>query len=212
MSQPPRIDRLVFWMAGVLTPHVSQVTLVQTLDSPSAAPPDMVFALADLDRELATGALSPAEYCQQALHLTRAHMQAAELERRIVDAIPLHADILRVVDALIGRYDVRLLANLPPYWLDGLMGRLDLAARFDADRIAVAVDYHPRDLSADLLSRLVDAGIIVPGRTLLVDDDPLRAETAIRAGLDAALFVDARRLYRDFGLWGLVPLRQTLPG
>jgi FMN phosphatase YigB (HAD superfamily) len=211
MSEPPRIDRLVFWMAGVLTPHLCQVTLVQTLNAGSPAPADMVFALADLERELATGALSPSEYCEQALHLTRADMPAAELERRIVDALSLHADILRVIDALVERYDVRLLANLPPGWLEGLMDRLSLSTRFDAGHVAVVADFHPRDLSADLLPRLVDVGIIVPGRTLLVDDDPLRAETAIRAGLDAALFVDARRLYRDLGLWGLVPLRQSLP-
>jgi FMN phosphatase YigB (HAD superfamily) len=211
MSELPRIDRLVVWIAGVLTPHLSQVTLVQTLNSLSAAPADMVFALADLERELATGALSPSEYCEHALHLTRVDMPATELERRIVDDISLHADILRVIDALVGQYDVRLLANLPPSWLDGLMDRLGLSARFDAGRIAIVADFHPRDLSADLLPRLVKAGVIVPGRTLLVDDDPLRAETAIRAGLDAALFVDARRLYRDLGLWGLVPLRQSLP-
>jgi hypothetical protein len=211
MSEPPRIDRLVFWMAGVLTPHLSQVTLVQTLNAGSPAPADMVFALTDLERELATGALSPSEYCEQALHLTRADMPAAELERRIVDALSLHADILRVIDALVGQYDVRLLANIPARWMDAVMDHLDLSSRFDAGRIAVVSDYAPRDLSADLLPRLVEAGVITPGRTLLVDDDPLRAETAIRAGLDAALFVDARRLYRDLGLWGLVPLRQSLP-
>jgi hypothetical protein len=57
-----------------------------------------------------------------------------------------------------------------------------------------------------LFDRLVRDKIILPGHTLWIDHDPHRAMTAIRLGLDAALFEDAARLYRDLGLWGLVPL------
>jgi len=57
-----------------------------------------------------------------------------------------------------------------------------------------------------LFEALVRDGVILPGQSIWIDHDPHRAMLAIRRGLDAALFEDGPRLYRDLGLWDLVPL------
>jgi len=44
------------------------------------------------------------------------------------------------------------------------------------------------------------------GNSVLVDWNPLRTKAALNAGLDAAIFEDTNRFYRDLGLWGIVPL------
>lgn len=75
-------------------------------------------------------------------------------------------------------------------------------ALFPVERVVLA----PTDDPPALFKHLVRDEIMLPGHALWIDSDPHRAMTAVHLGLDAALFEDAARLYRDLGLWGLVPL------
>jgi len=79
----------------------------------------------------------------------------------------------------------------------------------DAYRPSLSPEYmtiaDTRDPSALFDSLILDR-IMLPGHAIWIDQNPHRAMIAIRRGLDAALFEDAPRLYRDLGLWGLVPL------
>ena len=57
-----------------------------------------------------------------------------------------------------------------------------------------------------LLDTLIAHRVISPGHTLWVDHHSPRTSEALRKGVDAAIFVDARRLRRDLALWLLMPL------
>jgi hypothetical protein len=55
-----------------------------------------------------------------------------------------------------------------------------------------------------MLQWLVEAGAIIPGKSLWIDNHPVRTMLAVRQGIDASVFVDAERLYRDLELWGII--------
>lgn len=107
-----------------------------------------------------------------------------------------------------------------PALLSELAESLDLWAagsRKDCDHLATLTDYRGALVAAhiveladgpigEVLDGLVVRRVIEKDRTVWVDWHPRQAMTAIRRGLDAALFEDAARLYRDLGLWGLVAL------
>lgn len=206
-----RIERLVFWMGGVVTLPLWQLTLEASKLQLTAVPVHRRFALMDLQRALALGAVSADEYCYRATQVIQVAISPAELEQRVLRCFRLTLGMLWLIDRLAETYSISLLADLPRTWAHELLSTLGLSGRFATSDILVTSEYRPANLAEDLFERLKTSELIVPGKTLFIDYDWLRAEATIRSGLDVALFVDVRRLYRDLGLWGLVPLRQTLP-
>lgn len=57
-----------------------------------------------------------------------------------------------------------------------------------------------------MLRELLGTGILNASTTLFIDHHPRRCMEAVKLGIHAGIFEDAPRLYRDLGLWGLVPL------
>ncbi len=113
--------------------------------------------------------------------------------------LPGMADLL---DAVQHRFELWLVSNYPPQQTAVIIEKNGLSTWF-ADTAVYALSEQPADHQA-LLQRLVDAGVITPASSLWIDPDPVRTMLAIRQGIDAGIFVDSARLYRDFGLWGFV--------
>ncbi|MFO7782880.1 MAG: hypothetical protein R6W94_14785 [Spirochaetia bacterium] len=61
-----------------------------------------------------------------------------------------------------------------------------------------------------MLRELLGTGILNASTTLFIDHHPRRCMEAVKLGIHAGIFEDAPRLYRDLGLWGLVPLIHRL--
>lgn len=61
-----------------------------------------------------------------------------------------------------------------------------------------------------LLRELLRQGVLNASTTLFIDHHPRRCMEAVKLGIHAGVFEDALRLYRDLGLWGLVPLMHQL--
>jgi hypothetical protein len=63
---------------------------------------------------------------------------------------------------------------------------------------------------AGVVRELLSAGVLNTTSTLFIDHHPRRCMEAVKVGIHAGIFEDAPRLYRDLGLWGLVPLMHQL--
>ncbi len=202
----PRIDHLALWASGVLVRRVAQVTQ-EVLWPPGEKPaPGLCFGLINLERQLSAALLSPEAYCRAAVELAGASMPPADLATYLENRLDLVPGILAVVDELAShRYRLHMLWDLPRRWLTPVAQRTGLAQRFPDAAVIVIEDYPPGGSLVALLNSLVSARIIAPGRSLLVDDDPVRAMATVRLGLDVGIFVDAERLRRDLGLWRILP-------
>lgn len=110
----------------------------------------------------------------------------------------------KVLDALHHRFELWLVSNYPPQQVAAIISENSLSQWFEDGSVYSLPDYIV-DHQA-MLQSLVEAGVIIPGKSLWIDPHPIRTMLAIRQGIDATVFVDSERLYRDLGLWGIVSL------
>jgi hypothetical protein len=61
-----------------------------------------------------------------------------------------------------------------------------------------------------LIDELLRRGVLDRASTLFIDHHPRRCMAAVRHDIHAGIFEDSPRLFRDLGLWGLVPLIHSL--
>lgn len=62
----------------------------------------------------------------------------------------------------------------------------------------------------DVAPGLIEGAGIEPAKTLVIDAAPRRCLRLARTIPYVGVFVDAERLYRDLGLWGILPLEHSL--
>ena len=109
-----------------------------------------------------------------------------------------------ILDTLSPCFELALVSSCPSQQLDTIIAKNSLSRWFDAG----AVYRLPQHMVSDheILRYLVKEHVIEPGQSLWIDHDPIRTMLAVREGIDAGIFVDSKRFYRDLGLWGIVPL------
>jgi hypothetical protein len=201
-----RINRLVFWVGGVVLPAISQVCL--EVLAPDREQVGLRLELLDLEKALWTGAISTEDFCLGAIGLTGATLVVDDL----LAEIPKRADPLPGMPGVIGDlaadYELALVSDYPRRWLLPAMQRGGLSRWFADETVFCVSEHAVSGEYPELFETLVTSKVIIPGSSLWVDHNPSRTSVAIRQGIDASVFVDADRLYRDLGLWGLVPLEQ----
>jgi hypothetical protein len=107
-----------------------------------------------------------------------------------------------LLDELAPGYELWLVSCYPARQTAAVISENALSRWFGRERDYVL----PDDVvnHGGILSLMVTAGVVQPGKSLWIDDHPVRTMLAIRQGIDAGIFVDARRLRRDLWLWGIV--------
>lgn len=200
----PRIKHIVFITGGVILPTVTQATLAslnpgQQLDAGSQ------FILHGLEKALTTGKISPQAYCQRVIQQTGAMTNAGELIVDVLESTTLLPGMLPLIKELSEGLDLGLVSDYPDKWITPIIMRTGLGAYFPrgADQVIGEVWTKPDYIG--LFRFLIEQNVLKPGSSMWVDHNSLRCMAAIRQGIDVGIFVDARRLYRDLGLWGLVP-------
>ena len=195
-----RIKRFVFWVGGVIFPAISQVSL--EILAPGGKDSGIQLELRELERALWIGLISTEEFCRRAIDVAGAAIAASDLFAEIPGRVEPLPGMPELVRELARNYEVFLVSDYPRQWLQPALQRIGFiqqsASIFFVSKLGTSDEY------ADLVEMLVESSVIVPGSSLWVDQNPARTAVAIRRGIDASIFVDARRLYRDLGLWGLV--------
>jgi hypothetical protein len=110
----------------------------------------------------------------------------------------------KVLDALHHRFELWLISNYPSRQVSAVISDNSLSQWFEDGAVYSLPEHivgHPESLGS-----LVEAGVLIPGKSLLVDNHPIRTMLAVRQGIDASVFVDSERLYRDLVLWGIISL------
>ncbi len=185
-------------------PTVTQATLALLNPDPQ---PDAgsLRNLFGLEKALTTGEISPQAYCRQVIQQTRARTSPGELIAGVLERTALLPGMLPLIKELSERVDLGLVSDYPGEWVTPIIDRSGLSAYFPAGPDQVIGELGAKLDYAGLFRLLIERDVFKPGSSMWVDHNSLRCMAAIRQGIDVAIFVDARRLYRDLGLWGLVP-------
>lgn len=107
-----------------------------------------------------------------------------------------------VLDALHHRLELWLVSSSLSQQVAAVISKNSLDRWFEDEAIYSLPEYISGHQA--LLQSLVEAGVIIPGKSLWIDHHPVRTMLAVRQGIDASVFVDSKRLYRDLGLWGII--------
>jgi hypothetical protein len=168
-------------------------------------PPAQRRALLEAALALAGGREQSAGFCARAAAICGelGEPAAAQLHERLANELTPLAGIPALLSDPALTCELRLVSDYPAEWLLPALARSGLARIFPAGEIAYVADLGG---FPGLFDALVERRVIVPGRTLWVDAHSPRTSAALRKGIDAAIFEDARRLRRDLGMWRLLPL------
>ena len=120
------------------------------------------------------------------------------------DVYQIQPGITKVLDALYHRFELWMVAKFPSQPVIELISKNSLAHWFEDGAVYSLPERNMGHMA--MLQSLVEAGAIIPGKSLWIDCHPVRTMLAVRHGIDATIFVDSHRLYRDLWLWGMVPL------
>jgi hypothetical protein len=208
----PRIEHLAFWLGGVVIPHMWELTRDTLIANGAECPPELCLALIDQETALTIGSIAPEDFCTYAIELAGIELPSSRLKSQIQQRIGIMPGVLPVIDALARRYPLHLVSDFPSQWLSVVLQSTALSAYFADDSIVMTSDLGLDNVYSAynaLPKALIDAGLLIPGKSLLVADDPILTESAIRSGLDAIIFVDASRLRRELSLLRLLAPETT---
>jgi len=199
-----RITRLVFWAGGVVLPTLPEVTASFLAPGRPATLAER-SGLQEAAHALAIGQEDPGQYCRRVTGAfgvpgATSFKPLYETRAASVDALPGMPDLIAELALTL---EVRLVSDYPAIWLLPALARSGLAHCFPPAEISYMADLGG---FPGLLGVLIAAGVVLPGHTLWIDAHSPRTSEALRKGVDADIFVDARRLRRDLALWRLMPL------
>ena len=197
-----RIARLMFVAGGAVFPNVAEAAAA-FLDAGQDVSPVQRMGLLEASAALAAGTSDARQFCASAAELCAAPSEAAsQLYECLAERLDAHPGMSSLMGELARTSEVFLVSDYPRDWLMPALARSGLEPYCPADKITYTAGLGGY---GGLFERLVAAGVILRGHTLWIDAHSRRTSEALRRGIDAAIFVDARRLRRDLGLWGLAP-------
>ena len=154
---------------------------------------------------LAGGREEPVQFCVRAAEVCGEHGEPAAslLYEKLTNELSPQPGMPALLSDPALVCEMRLTSDYPAVWLLPALARSGLAHCFPADEISYVADLRG---FTGVLDALIATGVVMPGHTLWVDYHSPRTSEALRKGVDATIFVDARRLRRDLALWRLMPL------
>ncbi len=199
-------DTLLFWMDGVVTTSLAEVTIrqLETIIDDRLGIAERL-EIRDWALELQLGRIDGTTFCRNALALTQAPLAETELASRIERSIMPIPGVLDVVGELVGEYGLWLIAHCPREWLVPVFERLDLVRLFPGDSILVCPESGLSGLLPDVFYLAAQQAGKPFEDCLLVAADSAITTAAVNVGLNAIIFTDAHRLRRELSLRQLLP-------
>jgi hypothetical protein len=193
---------IFFWMGGVVTqalePLLRQalaslapqgVLRTNLLAAPGFAAQCEAFTL---------GQVSDLDFCQAVAGIAGLDVSPAALRDAAVAGLAAAPGVIREIDRLPRAIERWLIVDYPQAWFDAACDRLAIDPCFAAEnRIFLDRSRLPR-LVPDVFDALAQAAHLPLEACLVVDAQSRRAVAALDRGFPAAIFVDARRLEREF--------------
>ncbi len=200
------IDTLLFWMDGVVTTPLADITIHQ-LESVLNDRLGIAerLEIRDWALELQLGRIDSVTFCNKSLAITQAPLAEKELAARIGKNVAPIPGVLDVVRELIGTYGLWLIAHCPREWLLSISERLDLVHLFTGHSILFCPESGLSRLLPDVFYLAAQQAGKPLENCLLVAGDSAITTAAVNVGLNAIIFADARRLRRELGLRQLLP-------
>jgi hypothetical protein len=202
MSGLPKIDAVAFWLEGVLAPSLADLCAQVFFDQPIASVDVHIrLRLRTAGEQLALGQIDAAAFCARAVESCGAVMTPAECEQALRGALVLRNEVRAIVQDLPTSAARWVLCGMPRSWVDTSA----LAPIVTPERWLFTSEMHLLRLTPDVFATWATRAGLPLSACMMVDAETPRAVEAVRRGLHAAIYVDAKRLRREFVLRRMLP-------
>ncbi len=202
MSAPGahRICEIAIWLGGTLLPDL-RTAAAATCDTAHVREPHRSVKLHQLVEQLTWGIVTPDVFARELGATCDPPPAPDAVVARLLAAVHPQPGMVALVGSLAAQLPVRFVCDYPRPWLATLVAGGELGAHIETGQTVYTAEVHADGES--WCRALIAAGVLTLGNTLWIDGDTRRAVTALRHGVDAALYADAEHLRRDLGLWRL---------
>jgi hypothetical protein len=197
----PDTRAVFFWMGGVITQALEPLLTQALADCGQSglnllARPGFAQACADLT----LGKRTDLDFCRDLCALAGADCTPGELGAAVIRAFAPTPGVIQTVDLLPPAYQRWLIVDFPRAWFEPVCQRLAIRPCFPAERTVFLPECGLSDLIPDVFDRLAARAQLTMQQCLVLDGSSHRAVAALDRGFPSAIFVDARRLAREFVL------------
>jgi hypothetical protein len=200
------LQAVFFWFGGVLVQPLPDLLLQEIFGQPiESVKPQTRLDLRALAQDLAIGRIDSRGYCQEAIRICQSDLREEDLATGVIRDCVLQASILEAIDRLPVRYERWLIVDYPQDWFYPIDDRMSLLTRFPDEYILFTSNCGLTRFVPDIFYQIIQRSNLPMEECMIVDGVTARAIEAVRHGLSSTIFVDARRLERDFELRKLIP-------
>ncbi len=188
-----------FWMDGVVTPPFS-IILSKVLNDLGKNRVNL-FALpnfAGLCDGLALGQIDDLTFCRSIGESAQLTIEPWALRERVIAAIAANPRVIQIIQLLPEPYERWLVIPFPASWFDQVAERLSILQCFTADKLIRLSQSGLGQVIPDVFYHLAWRAQITLPTGLLVDASSRRCVLSLNHGLPSAIYVDPRRLEREF--------------
>ena len=200
------IDRYYFVLGDVIIRSLSWTIINTFKDKPIFSDGAIRKKLYECEADYSLGRISNEKFFIEATKISSMNMGPDEFESIIYNKVELIEGILEVIKELGKQYSLFLFSQYSPEFFDELSSRLNISDTFPDKNILYACRTGLPDLTDCLFEKIISEKWVIPGRSIWIDSDPHRTSASIRAGIDAIIFLDSKRLRREIALRGFLPL------
>lgn len=202
---------IFFWMSGIITPSIPEILSKVLLDSGKQ---DVnLLALPNFQKlcdELTIGKIDELKFCNAICEMTGLKMKPKIFQEKILDAVSLNASVKRIINLLPENYDRWLVVDFPKSWFDHVSQNQAVSASFFQDNIVLLSKSKLMNVIPDVFYHLAYCAHVPLDEGLWIDASAKRTVEALNQGMQAAVFVDPRRLEREFTMRYFVTLPQPV--
>jgi hypothetical protein len=195
----PDTRAVFFWMGGVITQALEPL-LTQVLADRGLAGVNLLArpGFAQACGDLTLGKCSDLDFCRDMCVLAGADCTPGELREASIGAFAPTPGVIQTIDLLPPAYQRWLIMDFPRAWFEPICERLGILPCFPAERTIFLPECGLSSLIPGVFDLLAARAQLTMEQCLVVDASSHRGVAALDHGFPSAIFVDSRRLAREF--------------
>jgi hypothetical protein len=197
----PDTKAVFFWMGGVITQAIEPL-LCRALAACGQTGTNLLVrpGFSSACQSLALGKLDGLGFCREICAMAEAAISPEALQAALIAAFDPTPGVIQEIDRLPSAYRRWLIVDVPRTWFEQVCERLLIHPCFPPGGLIFLAETGLDRLEPDIYDYLaVRAGLRLD-QCLVLDRSSHRAVAALDHGFPSAIFVDARRLEREFVL------------
>ena len=195
------VPALFFWFSGVLSLSIPAAisNTVKRKGNP-ADPFSFEIRLQPLYEKLSLGLIDGSEFSRKICNELQLPIEPEAFEDAFLASIEPNQLVIEIIKRIPDQFQPWLIVDYPAAWFGQMTISMEILRLFPMEKILFSPECGLNRISPDIFMWLTSRINKTMENCLLIDSNSRRVIEALIYGLPSAIFVDARRLEREFFL------------